>query len=145
MNSIFLSGCELQELLPEAVSEIRKYSGFRYKVDTVIIEEALKHWLYRTLFSQTIDLGHGKQVTQEIATAYERLWNDSERFNRLRFVSAIDKWSENDSRLQIKEFVVGSLQLEPELNREMALSMLTLRNEEMVRLEMATALQQRLG
>lgn len=145
MNSIFLSGCELQELLPEAVAEIRKHSGFRYSVDKIIVEEALKHWLYRTLFSQTIDLGRGKQVTQEIATAYERLWTDSAKFNRSRFINAINKWSENDSCLQVKEFAVGSIALESELNREVALSMLTLRNEENVRVEVAAALLQRLG
>jgi hypothetical protein len=145
MNSIFLSGCELQELLPEAIGEIRKHCGFLYTVDKLIVEEALKHWLYRTLFSQTIYLGHGKQVTQEIATAYERLWTDSAKFNRSRFINAIDKWSENDSRLQVKEFAVGSITLESELNQELALSMLTLRNEENVRMEVAAAVLQRLG
>lgn len=144
MNSIFLSGCELEELLPEAIGEIRKHCNVRHTPDS-IVKESIKHWLYRTLFSQTIDLGKGKTISPEIVAAFERFWTEGVKFNRLRFVSALDKWAATETRKQIQEYALGCLVLEPTSNREVALSMLTLKNEESIRLEIAAALHQRLG
>ena len=144
MNSIFLSGCELEELLPEAIGEIRKHCNVRHTPDR-IVKESIKHWLYRTLFSQTIDLGKGKTISPEIVAAFERFWTEGVKFNRQRFVSALDKWAATETRKQIQEFAVGTLILEPTSNREAALSMLTLKNEEIIRAEIAAVLLQRLG
>ena len=72
------------------------------------IERALRAWFRRVLFSPTLGLAKEKVIDGDVLEAVNRLWDDRQRFNRVRFMAAFDKWLAESSRDRIMESVATS-------------------------------------
>lgn len=107
-NSFFLFDFELNDLLPDAITEVKKVEQLTY-VEDETIEHALSEWFYRILFSATLGFKNKRSIDQEFLEIVRRLWQDRERFDRGRFLDEFGKWSgycSHDSiRNHIKEII----------------------------------------
>ena len=104
VNSFFMSDIELNELLPDAITTIRKAEQLTYVKDETIAG-ALREWFQRILFSATLGFVDEKSIDQEVLKIVDRLWHDSETFDRGRFMYEFDKWLDDCSRDHIKESI----------------------------------------
>ena len=103
-NSFFLSDFELNDLLPDAITKVKKAEQLAY-VEDETIEHALKEWFYRILFSATLGLKNKRSIDQEVLEIVRRLWHDHERFDRGRFIYEFDKWLDDCSHDHVKESI----------------------------------------
>ena len=101
-NSFFMSNFELNELLPDAITTIKKAEQLTY-VEDETIEQALRKWFRRILFSATSGFVNGKSINKEVSDAVKELWQDGKRVDRKRFIDKFDKWLGDCSRNRIKE------------------------------------------
>ncbi len=106
-HSLFLSNAELDDLLPEAIKTARKAEQLTYVADETI-ERALREWFCRVLFSSTLGLVQERTSDDDVLETVDRLWDDRQRFNRGRFMAALDKWLGESSRDRIMECVATS-------------------------------------
>lgn len=107
LRSLFLSKSELDDLLPEAIKTARQAEQLMYVTDETI-ERALREWFRRVLFSATLGLAKERAIDGDVLEAVNRLWDDRQRFNRVRFMAAFDKWLGERSRDRIMESVATS-------------------------------------
>ena len=91
-NSFFLSDFELNDLLPDAITKVKKAEQLTY-IEDKTIEHALSEWFYRILFSATLSFKNKRSIDQEVLEIVRRLWQDRERFDRGRFIDEFGKWS----------------------------------------------------
>ena len=101
VNSLFVSTFELDELLPEAIKAVKRAEQLTYVADETV-EQALREWFARVLFSATVGLV-SEEPTGDIVETVDRLWNDRARFNRGRFLYEFDKWLGKSSRTYVTE------------------------------------------
>ena len=102
VNSFFMSDIELNNLLPDAITTIRKAAQLTYIKDETIAD-ALCEWFQRILFSATLGFVDEKSIDQEVLEIVDRLWHDSESFDRGRFIYEFDRWLGDCSRDYFKE------------------------------------------
>ena len=102
VNSFFMSNFELDELLPDGMTTIRKAEQLTYVADETI-QQALREWFQRILFSSTSDFIAKKSIDREVLEIVDRLWQDRDSFDRGRFMYDFDKWLGDCSRDRIKE------------------------------------------
>ena len=91
VNSFFMSDIELDELLPEAITKVKKAEQLTY-VEDETIEQALRERFYRILFSATLGFKNKRSIDQEVLEIVRRLWQDRERFDRGRFIDGFGEW-----------------------------------------------------
>ena len=101
VNSLFLSNLELNELLPDAITTVRKAEEHTY-VEDKTIEHALNKWFHRILFSANWGLWTKSRLMKILDIVY-RLWYDRTRFNRGRFMDKFDEWLGDCSRDRVKK------------------------------------------
>jgi len=106
--SLFLSNFELKDLLSDAITTIRKAEQLT-DVSDKTIEQALREWFRRILFSTTLGFVGEKSPDKAVLEAVDRLWADRMRFDRGRFMSKFDKWLGDDSRERIKAYLLNSV------------------------------------
>ena len=106
LHSLFLSNTELDDLLPEAIKTARQAEQLMYVTDETI-ESALREWFCRVLFSANWGLVKERTSDGDVLEAVDRLWDDRLRFNRERFMAAVDKWISESSRDRIMESVAN--------------------------------------
>lgn len=106
LHSLFLSNTELDDLLPEAIKTARQAEQLTY-VDDETIERALRECFCRVLFSSTLGLVKERTSDGDVLEAVDRLWDERWRFNRERFMAALDKWLSESSRDRIMESVAN--------------------------------------
>ena len=115
VNSFFMSNFELNDLLPDAITTIRKAERLTY-VEDETIEHALREWFHRILFSATLGLVNEKAIDQEVLEIVDRLWQDRERFDRGRFIDKFGEWlgdcSHDNIRDHIKENILNDARFE---------------------------------
>lgn len=104
VNSFFLSNFELDELLRDAITTLKKVEQLTYVEDDTI-EQGLREWFHRILFSATLGLVNEKSVNEEVLKIVDKLWSDRERFDRGQFMYEFDKWLDDCSRDHIKESI----------------------------------------
>ena len=102
VNSFFMSNFELDELLCDAITTLKKVEQLT-SVEDETIEQALREWFHRILFSATLGLVNEKSVDEEVLKIVDKLWYDRERFDRGRFMYEFDEWLGDCSRNRIKE------------------------------------------
>ncbi len=111
VNSFFMSDIELNNLLSDAITTVKKGEQLTYVKDETI-EHALKERFYRILFSATLGFVNEKAIDEEILKIFNRLWQDRERFDRGRFIDSFDEWLGDCSRNRIKENMANDAILE---------------------------------
>ncbi len=116
VNSFFMSNFELNDLLPDAITTVKKAEQLTYVKDETIAD-ALREWFHRILFSATLGFVNRKPIDEEVFGAVKDLWNNALnqlwpnriRFKRGRFmdhgrfVFIFDKWLGDCSRDHLKE------------------------------------------
>ena len=103
VNSFFMSNFELNDkLLPDAITTLKRVEQLTYVKDETI-EQALREWFHRILFSATLGLVNEKSVDEEVLKIVDKLWYDREHFDRERFMYEFDEWLGDCSRNRIKE------------------------------------------
>ena len=112
VNSFFMSNFELDDkLLPDAITTLKRVEQLTYVKDETI-EQALREWFHRILFSATLGLVNEKSVDEEVLKIVDKLWYDREHFDRERFMYEFDEWLGDCSRNRIKEDMVNDAILE---------------------------------
>ena len=103
VNSFFMSNFELDDkLLPDAITTLKRIEQLTHVKDETI-EQALREWFHRILFSATLGLVNEKSVDEEVFKIVDKLWYDREHFDRERFMYEFDEWLGDCSRNRIKE------------------------------------------
>ncbi len=106
LHSLFLLNAELDDLLPEAIKTARKAEQLTYVADETI-EHALREWFRRNLFSATLGFAKKRKIDGDVLEIVDRLWDDRLRFDRGRFMAALDKWLGESSRDCIMEGIAN--------------------------------------
>jgi hypothetical protein len=110
-NSIFLSGSELDVVLPVAVHEVRKAYGQDYLQEETIILAIEKN--FRTfLLSPSLDLGEGKEPSEEVFDALDRFWHKRSQMPTERFLHALRRWRGSPPIDRIRHFAASALILD---------------------------------
>ncbi len=146
VNSFFLSKFELDDLLPDAVTTVKKIEQLTYVADETIIR-ALREWFYRSLFSSTLGFVKEKPIDQEILSIVSRLWDDSTRFDRGRFIYEFDKWLGDCSRDRIKENISGDVISEYSVKKteiEKIVDKMLIVDDREIKLKIMTAVRKRI-
>ena len=116
INSFFMSTSELDELLPDAMTTIRKAEQLTYVADETI-QQALREWFERILLSSTTGFINKKSMDREVLEIIDRLWQDRDNFDRRRFMYEFDKWLDDCSRGRVKENISNDVISEFRANR----------------------------
>ena len=111
VNSFFLSNLELDELLPDAIKTVKNAEQLTYVTDETIIS-ALREWFHRILFSSTLGFVKEKSIDEDLLEIIDRLWDNSTRFNRGRFIYEFDRWLGECSRDRVKENISNDAKFE---------------------------------
>ncbi|MYB58413.1 MAG: ATP-binding protein [Gemmatimonadetes bacterium] len=121
VNSFFMSDTELNDLLPDAITTIRKAKQLTYVSDKTI-EQALREWFCRILFSATLGFVDEKTIDQEVLEIVDGLWQDRESFDRGRFMYEFGKWlgdySYDSIRDHIKKNILNDARFERGLKKK---------------------------
>ena len=97
-----MSNFELDELLPNAITKVKKAEQLTY-VEDGTIEQALREWFRRILFSATSGFVNEKSIDEDILKVVKDLWDNRTRFDRGQFINKFDKWLGDCSRNRIKK------------------------------------------
>ena len=112
-NSFFMSNSGLDELLPDAITTIRKAEQLTY-VEDETIQQALREWFQRILLSETTGFINKKPIDREVLGIIDRLWQDRDSFDRGRFMYEFDEWLGDCSRDRIGENISNGVIREKE-------------------------------
>ena len=114
LNTVALSGKELNEVLPDAINEVRinrKLKNLRQDdfLQDSTIARALESWFCKILLSPAMGMGRGRMATEEIFEGIQRFWNERREYDRERLVLVLDKWRGESSTKRICEFAATSV------------------------------------
>lgn len=110
-NSVFLSGKELEEVLPVAIHEVRRAHRQDYLRDETIVL-AVEMCFLTFLLSPSLDLGDAKEPSEEVLDALDRFWHQGHEMpaDRLRYV--LERWRGTSPVDRIRDFAANSVFLD---------------------------------
>jgi hypothetical protein len=111
INSIILSGKELNEVLPAATARVRHFCSHDY-LSNDTIEMAVETWFNKILLSPSLDLGDGKSPTSEVIEGLDRFWHEQREFTRDRLVREMEKWARIAPTERILKFAATAVAAE---------------------------------
>lgn len=107
-NSVFLSGKELDVVLPVAIHEVRSAHRQDYLRDETIILAIEKSFL-TFLLSPSLDLGDAKEPTEVVLDALQRFWHKVREMPADRLRSVVQQWRGSSPIERIRHFAASSV------------------------------------
>jgi hypothetical protein len=111
VNSVFLSGKELDEVLPVAIHEVKRAHRQDYLRDETIAL-AVETCFLTFLLSPSLDLGNAKEPSDEVLDALYRFWHQGREMVAERLRHVLERWRGTSPIDRIREFAARSVILE---------------------------------
>lgn len=110
-NSVFLSGKDLEEILPVAINKVRMAHRQDYLRDETIVL-AVETCFLTFLLSPSLDLGDAKEPSDEVLDALYRFWHQGREMPTERLRHVLERWRGTSPVDRIRDFAASSVILD---------------------------------